>query len=80
MGRLPLARRRRFLLAAGAWRWMSGIRRWPWFLGFVGLARGGEVAVRLGRAVADPPAPWGASDAEVAPVAALAALQAARLC
>lgn len=39
-----------------------------------------EVAARLGRAVADPPAPWGASGAEVAPAAALAALLAARLC
>ena len=41
------------------------------------LAR--EVAARLGRAVADPPAPWGATGAAVAPAAALAALLAARL-
>jgi (4-(4-[2-(gamma-L-glutamylamino)ethyl]phenoxymethyl)furan-2-yl)methanamine synthase len=41
------------------------------------LAR--EVAARLGRAVADVPAPWGATGGEVAPAAALAALLAARL-
>src|SRR4051794_19201678 len=41
---------------------------------------GREVAARRGRAVADPPAPWGASGAEVAPAAALAALLAARRC
>jgi probable H4MPT-linked C1 transfer pathway protein len=40
------------------------------------LAR--EVAARLGRAVAE--APWGATGAEMAPAAALAALLAARLC
>jgi uncharacterized hydantoinase/oxoprolinase family protein len=42
------------------------------------LAR--EVAARLGRAVADVAAPWGATGGEVAPAAALAALLAARLC
>jgi probable H4MPT-linked C1 transfer pathway protein len=41
------------------------------------LAR--EVAARLRRAVADAPAPWGATAGEVAPAAALAALLAARL-
>jgi (4-(4-[2-(gamma-L-glutamylamino)ethyl]phenoxymethyl)furan-2-yl)methanamine synthase len=41
------------------------------------LAR--EVAARLGRAVADVAAPWGATAGEVAPAAALAALLAARL-
>jgi probable H4MPT-linked C1 transfer pathway protein len=41
------------------------------------LGRG--VAGRLGRAVADAPAPWGATGGEVAPAAALAALLAARL-
>jgi uncharacterized hydantoinase/oxoprolinase family protein len=41
------------------------------------LAR--EVAARLVRAVADPPAAWGATGGEVAPAAALAALLAARL-
>jgi probable H4MPT-linked C1 transfer pathway protein len=41
------------------------------------LAR--DVAARLGRAVADPPSPWGAAGTEVAPAAALAALLAARL-
>jgi hypothetical protein len=41
------------------------------------LAR--EVAARLGRAVADGPAAWGASGGEVAPAAALAALLAAHL-
>jgi probable H4MPT-linked C1 transfer pathway protein len=41
---------------------------------------GREVAARLERAVADAPAPWGASGGEVAPAAALAALLAARLC
>jgi probable H4MPT-linked C1 transfer pathway protein len=40
---------------------------------------GREVAARLGRAVADAPAPWGATGGEVAPAAALAALLAARL-
>jgi probable H4MPT-linked C1 transfer pathway protein len=40
------------------------------------LAR--EVAARLGRAVADPPAAWGANGGEVAPAAALAGLLAAR--
>ena len=38
-----------------------------------------EVAARLGRAVADPPAAWGATGGEAAPAAALAALLAARL-
>jgi (4-(4-[2-(gamma-L-glutamylamino)ethyl]phenoxymethyl)furan-2-yl)methanamine synthase len=42
------------------------------------LAR--EIAARLGRAVADAPVPWGATGAEMAPAAALAALLAARLC
>jgi probable H4MPT-linked C1 transfer pathway protein len=42
------------------------------------LAR--AVAARLGRAVADAPAPWGATGAEMAPAAALAALLAERLC
>ena len=42
------------------------------------LAR--PVADRLGRALADAPAPWGATGGEVAPAAALAALLAARLC
>lgn len=41
------------------------------------LAR--EVAARLGRVVADAPAPWGATGGEVGPAAALAALLAARL-
>ena len=45
-----------------------------------GAFLGREVAARLGRAVADVPAPWGATDGEVAPAAALAALLAARLC
>jgi probable H4MPT-linked C1 transfer pathway protein len=40
---------------------------------------GREVAARLGRDVADAPAPWGATGGEVAPAAALAALLAARL-
>ena len=44
-----------------------------------GAFLGREVAARLGRAVAEP-APWGATDGEVAPAAALAALLAARLC
>jgi hypothetical protein len=39
----------------------------------------GEVAARLGRVVADPPAAWGATGGEVAPAVALAALLAARL-
>ena len=43
-----------------------------------GAFLGREVAARLGRAVAD--APWGATDGEMAPAAALAALLAARLC
>src|SRR5215212_7327473 len=42
------------------------------------LAR--EVAARLARAVADVPAPWGATDGEVAPAAALAVMLAAQLC
>ena len=41
------------------------------------LAR--EVAARLGRTVADAPAPWGATGGEVAPAAALAGLLAAHL-
>jgi probable H4MPT-linked C1 transfer pathway protein len=45
-----------------------------------GAFLGREVAARLGRAVADDPAPWGATGGEVAPAAALAALLAARLC
>jgi (4-(4-[2-(gamma-L-glutamylamino)ethyl]phenoxymethyl)furan-2-yl)methanamine synthase len=44
-----------------------------------GVFLGREVAARLGRAVADAPAPWGATGGEAAPVAALAALLAARL-
>ena len=44
-----------------------------------GAFLGREVAARLGRAVADPPAPWGATGGEVGPAAALAALLAARL-
>jgi (4-(4-[2-(gamma-L-glutamylamino)ethyl]phenoxymethyl)furan-2-yl)methanamine synthase len=43
-----------------------------------GAFLGREVAARLGRAVAD--GPWSATDGEVAPAAALAALLAARLC
>jgi (4-(4-[2-(gamma-L-glutamylamino)ethyl]phenoxymethyl)furan-2-yl)methanamine synthase len=45
-----------------------------------GAFLGREVAVRLGRAVAGAPAPWGATAAEMAPAAALAALLAARRC
>src|SRR5215217_1014121 len=45
-----------------------------------GAFLGHEVAARLGRAVADAPASWGATGAEMAPSAALAALLAARLC
>ena len=45
-----------------------------------GAFLGREVAARLARAVADAPAPWGATDGEVAPAAALAVLLAARLC
>jgi (4-(4-[2-(gamma-L-glutamylamino)ethyl]phenoxymethyl)furan-2-yl)methanamine synthase len=45
-----------------------------------GAFLGREVAARLGRAVADAPAPWGGTGAEMAPAAALAALLAARLC
>src|SRR5215204_1873006 len=44
-----------------------------------GVFLGREVAARLERAVADPPAPWGATGGEAAPAAALAALLAARL-
>src|SRR5829696_6575804 len=44
-----------------------------------GVFLGREVAARLGRAVADAPAPWGATGGEAAPAAALAALLAARL-
>ena len=43
-----------------------------------GAFLGREVAARLGRAVAD--GPWSATDGEMAPAAALAALLAARLC
>jgi probable H4MPT-linked C1 transfer pathway protein len=43
-----------------------------------GSFMGREIAVRLGRIVADAPAPWGATGSEVAPAAALAALLAAR--
>ena len=43
-----------------------------------GAFLGREVAARLGRAVAE--GPWSASDGEMAPAAALAALLAARLC
>jgi (4-(4-[2-(gamma-L-glutamylamino)ethyl]phenoxymethyl)furan-2-yl)methanamine synthase len=43
-----------------------------------GAFLGREVAARLGRAVAD--GPWTATDGEMAPAAALAALLAARLC
>jgi probable H4MPT-linked C1 transfer pathway protein len=43
-----------------------------------GALVGREVAARLGRPVAE--APWGASGADMAPAAALAALLAARLC
>src|SRR5215207_3928989 len=39
-----------------------------------GVFLGREVAARLERAVADPPAPWGATGGEAAPAAALAAL------
>ena len=45
-----------------------------------GAFLGREVAVRLGRAVGDAPAPWGAAGGEVAPAAALAVLLAERLC
>jgi probable H4MPT-linked C1 transfer pathway protein len=45
-----------------------------------GAFLGRAVAARLGRPVADAPAPWGATGAEAAPAAALAALLAARLC
>jgi probable H4MPT-linked C1 transfer pathway protein len=45
-----------------------------------GAFLGREVAARLGRALADPPAPWGETGAEIAPAAALATLLAARLC
>src|SRR5215207_1384434 len=44
-----------------------------------GAFLGREVATRLERAVADAPAPWGATGGEVAPAAALAGLLAARL-
>jgi probable H4MPT-linked C1 transfer pathway protein len=44
-----------------------------------GAFLGREIAPRLGRAVADVAAPWGATGGEVAPAAALAALLAARL-
>jgi probable H4MPT-linked C1 transfer pathway protein len=45
-----------------------------------GAFLGRAVAARVGRAVADAPAPWGATGAEMAPAAALAALLAARRC
>ncbi len=45
-----------------------------------GVFLGREVAARLARAVTDAPAPWGATDGEVAPAAALAVLLAAQLC
>ena len=45
-----------------------------------GAFLGREVAARLARAVADAPAPWGATGGEVAPAAALAVLLAAQLC
>jgi (4-(4-[2-(gamma-L-glutamylamino)ethyl]phenoxymethyl)furan-2-yl)methanamine synthase len=44
-----------------------------------GAFLGREAAGRLGRAVADAPAPWGATGGEVAPAAALVGLLAARL-
>jgi uncharacterized hydantoinase/oxoprolinase family protein len=44
-----------------------------------GAFLGREVAMRLERAVADAPAPWGTTGGEVAPAAALAGLLAARL-
>jgi (4-(4-[2-(gamma-L-glutamylamino)ethyl]phenoxymethyl)furan-2-yl)methanamine synthase len=44
-----------------------------------GAFMGRAVAARLGRVVADAPAPWGAKGSEAAPAAALAALLAARL-
>ena len=44
-----------------------------------GAFLGREVAARLGRAVADDLAPWGATGGELGPAAALAALLAARL-
>jgi (4-(4-[2-(gamma-L-glutamylamino)ethyl]phenoxymethyl)furan-2-yl)methanamine synthase len=44
-----------------------------------GAFLGREVAARLRRAIADAPAPWGATGGEVAPAAALAMLLAARL-
>jgi hypothetical protein len=44
-----------------------------------GVLMAREVAVRLGRTVADPPAAWGATGGEAAPAAALAGLLAARL-
>jgi len=45
-----------------------------------GAFLGRAVGARVGRAVADAPAPWGATGAEMAPAAALAALLAARRC
>jgi (4-(4-[2-(gamma-L-glutamylamino)ethyl]phenoxymethyl)furan-2-yl)methanamine synthase len=44
-----------------------------------GAFLGREVAARLGRTVADAPAPWGATSGAVAPAAALATLLAARM-
>jgi len=45
-----------------------------------GAFLGREVAARLVRSVTEAPAPWGATDGEVAPAAALAVLLAAQLC
>jgi probable H4MPT-linked C1 transfer pathway protein len=45
-----------------------------------GVFLGREVAARLARAIADAPAPWGATGGEAAPAAALAVLLAAQLC
>jgi probable H4MPT-linked C1 transfer pathway protein len=45
-----------------------------------GVFLGREVAARLVRAIADAPAPWGATGGEAAPAAALAVLLAAQLC
>src|SRR4051794_14052635 len=51
----------------------------PVVAGGAGVVMGREVATRLGRVVADAPAPWGATGGKLAPAAALAALLAARL-
>ncbi|HEY6890371.1 MAG TPA: hydantoinase/oxoprolinase family protein [Solirubrobacter sp.] len=61
------ARRVQRLLAPGA----------PVVAAGSGAVMAREAAVRLGRAVADPPAAWGATGGEVAPAVALAALLAA---